>query len=529
MTWTLETSNGNEAAKIRNELIPYTAGATLDIGCGPWRAFRHFIGIDEQAQPGVQLAMRGESLEIFADEKFDAVFSSHFLEHVVDYKAALAEWWRVIKIGGHLCLYLPHREHYPKIGEPGGNPDHKHDFAPEDILNAMAEVARRAVRGWDLMEYEVRAGGNEYSFFLVFRKLASARTLFEGGKRVAAEAAARAAGNHVAIVRPGAYGDSLWASSIAAHLKDQGCRVTLYTGPQGEEVLRADPNIDRIIVVHDHQLSPAADPRELPAYWDAEAAKYNRMINLAEAIEKNNLAIHTDLRFYWPADVRRQIFGGSYFDRLHDLAGVPHKLRMRFCATPDERSAAQKRIRGLRVQGRKLVALAVSGSTPSKFYPHLDALLPALVAAKCDVIILGDTRGWRPVMDAAAPGAPAVSLHGRVRLIGQDWPMREALAFTQLCDIVIGQETALLNAVAIEPMRKVVLLSHSSRQNLTDRWLNTVALSGDVPCYPCHQLHQTFKHCPRDAATGAAVCQADIRVDLIVAAALEPLKYRTAA
>lgn len=517
MTWTLETSNGNEAAKIRNELVPYTAGATLDIGCGPWRAFRHFIGIDEQAQPGVTLAMRGENLRQFATEEWDAVFSSHFLEHVVDFKAALAEWWRVIKVGGHLCLYLPHKDHYPQIGQPGSNPDHKHDFAPDDIVHAMAEVARRSVRGWDLMEYQIRAGSNEYSFFLVFRKLADKRTVFDGGKRVVDEQRALDAGKSAAIVRPGAYGDSLWASSIAAHLKDEGYRVTVYTGPQGEEVLRADPNIDRIIAIHDHQFSL----QELPGYWDAESAKYNRFINLAEAVEKNNLAIHTDLRFYWPAEVRRQVFGGSYFDRIHDLAGVGHKLRMRFIPTPDERTAAQKRIRGLRVNGRRLVALAVSGSTPPKFYPHLDALLAALVEAKCDVIILGDTRGWQPAIEGP--------LHGRVRNIGQDWPIREALAFTQLCDIVIGQETALLNAVAIEPMRKVVLLSHSSRQNLTDRWHNTVALSGNVPCYPCHQLHQTFRHCPRDEATGAAACQADIRVQHIVAAALEPLKYRTAA
>lgn len=517
MTWTLATSNGNEAAKIRNELVPYTAGATLDIGCGPWRAFRHFIGIDEEAQPGVTLAMSGENLGIFADEKFDAVFSSHFLEHVVDYQAALAEWWRVIKVGGHLCLYLPHRDHYPQIGQPGANPDHKHDFAPEDVLNAMADIARKAVRGWDLMEYEIRAGGNEYSFFLVLRKMATPRCMFAGSKRVVDQQRAFTAGKSAAIVRPGAYGDSLWASSIAAHLKDQGYRVTVYTGPQGEEVLRADPNIDRIIAVHGHQFTL----QELPAYWDAESAKYNRFINLAEAVEKNNLAVSTDLRFYWPAEVRRQVFGGSYFDRLHDLAGVPHKLRMRFIPTPDERTAAQKRVRGMRAQGRKLVALAVSGSTPPKFYPHIDRLLPALVEQKCDVIILGDARGWRP------ESTPA--LHGRVRFIGTDWPIREALAFAQLTDIVIGQETAILNAMAIEPMRKVVLLSHSSRANLTDRWLNTVALSGNVACYPCHQLHQTFKHCTRDETTGAAACQAAIPVAQIVAAALEPLKYRTAA
>ena len=84
MTWSLETSRGNESAKIRWEALPYTRGAGLDIGCGPWKAFRHAIGIDGDKHDGVQLVMDGTNLAIFADGKFDFVFSSHFLEHVED-------------------------------------------------------------------------------------------------------------------------------------------------------------------------------------------------------------------------------------------------------------------------------------------------------------------------------------------------------------------------------------------------------------------------------------------------------------
>jgi hypothetical protein len=60
-------------------------------------------------------------------------------------------------------------------------------------------------------------------------------------------------------------------------------------------------------------------------------------------------------------------------------------------------------------------------------------------------------------------------------------------ALAQVADVVVGQETGLLNAVAMEPMRKVVLLSHSTHENLTKHWVNTEALTGDVPCYPCHR------------------------------------------
>ena len=34
MTWTAETSLGNEAGKIRWELVEYTNGTGLDLGCG---------------------------------------------------------------------------------------------------------------------------------------------------------------------------------------------------------------------------------------------------------------------------------------------------------------------------------------------------------------------------------------------------------------------------------------------------------------------------------------------------------------
>jgi ubiquinone/menaquinone biosynthesis C-methylase UbiE len=52
----------------------------------------------------------------------DFVYSAHLLEHVQDFESALREWWRVIKPGGYLVLYLPHKKFYPNIGVPGSNP-----------------------------------------------------------------------------------------------------------------------------------------------------------------------------------------------------------------------------------------------------------------------------------------------------------------------------------------------------------------------------------------------------------------------
>jgi hypothetical protein len=110
--------------------------------------------------------------------------------------------------------------------------------------------------------------------------------------------------------------------------------------------------------------------------------------------------------------------------------------------------------------------------------------------------------------------------HDRVTVIGKQWPMREAMVLAQVADVVVGQETGLLNAVAMEPMRKVVLLSHSTHENLTQHWVNTQALTGDVPCYPCHRIHLTFDKCVVDEKTGCAACQAAIAPEEVLSQVL---------
>jgi ADP-heptose:LPS heptosyltransferase/predicted SAM-dependent methyltransferase len=503
MTWSPDPrknrafQNG-ESAKVAWELVPYTRGVGLDLGCGPWKAFPHFIGIDGQAYPGSKggpsLVMDCARLGVFSDGAFDFVFSSHLLEHIEDTRAVLREWWRVIRPGGHLLLYLPHKAHYPNIGEPGANEDHKHDFEPQDIVDAMQAVAP----DWDLVESQERAGGDEYSFLQVYRKLPA------GGGQLASAMAPRPE-KRAAILRPGAYGDVIWTSSITWHLKREGFHVTVYTGDKGEEVLRHDPNVDRIIALGDEQIPKGF----LANYFIAEAKKYDVAINLVESIERNAIAWPSDVRFYWPANVRRDVFGGNYLELLHDLAGVPHEFHQRFYPTEAELAKAKAWQRD-RCGAEPMVVLAPAGSTPPKFWPHTPQLVHALADQGLHVVVLGDTRGMK-----IEPGP-------RVHPIGLEWPIREACALALVADAVIGQETALLNAVALEPMRKVVLLSHSTPENLTKHWTNTVALHGAVPCYPCHQIHQSFGTCTRNPANGTAACQSAITPEAVLAALAQP-------
>lgn len=173
MTWSLENSKNDESSKVRWELVPYMRGRALDLGCGPYKVFPHFTGVDN----GHHWGMRGvdervetaEKLSIFADESCDLTYSSHLLEHIPfeSVPATLKEWMRVTKKGGYMALYLPDEDEYPKVGHPHANTDHKWNVSYDKVVEAMEKLEC----DWDLVDFQKRNQADEYSLFFVFKKL----------------------------------------------------------------------------------------------------------------------------------------------------------------------------------------------------------------------------------------------------------------------------------------------------------------------------------------------------------------------
>lgn len=62
-------------------------------------------------------------------ESYDAVHSSHCLEHMFDPRHALNEWWLLVKPGGYLVLVVPDEDLYEQGFWPSRfNGDHKNTF-----------------------------------------------------------------------------------------------------------------------------------------------------------------------------------------------------------------------------------------------------------------------------------------------------------------------------------------------------------------------------------------------------------------
>lgn len=104
----------------------YCQGHGLDIGYGGDPVVPNAQGWDYEHGDAHHL----NGLE---DGSFDFVYSSHLLEHLPDCELALKNWWRVLKPGGYLILYLPHRDLYEKKKTLPSrfNDDHAHFFLPD--------------------------------------------------------------------------------------------------------------------------------------------------------------------------------------------------------------------------------------------------------------------------------------------------------------------------------------------------------------------------------------------------------------
>ena len=103
------------------------------------------IGIDLE-YPGYD----GRTLP-FDEGSQDAVFVSHCLEHIEDYRTVIADWFRVLRVGGHLIIAVPHQYLYErKLMLPSRfNLDHRRFYTPGSLMREIEESL-------DPMSYRVR-------------------------------------------------------------------------------------------------------------------------------------------------------------------------------------------------------------------------------------------------------------------------------------------------------------------------------------------------------------------------------------
>ena len=116
----------NEASKTRRLWTRLETdilqGRGIDIGCGPDPVTPDARRFDREHGDANVISRH-------VSDTYDFVFSAHCLEHMVDARAAILEWWTLVKPGGHLFVIVPDEELYEQGIWPSiFNPDHKATF-----------------------------------------------------------------------------------------------------------------------------------------------------------------------------------------------------------------------------------------------------------------------------------------------------------------------------------------------------------------------------------------------------------------
>lgn len=159
----------------------YLSGNGLDIGFGGDLIIPDAQGFDFEHGDAQFLAE-------LKDEQFDFVYSSHTLEHMPVPAVALKNWFRVLKKGGYLVIYIPQRDLYEKKKTLPSrfNPNHTHFFLIDhdelpDTLGIVPLIknnlsryemiyAKECSEGHTITDPLIHSDG-EYSIEVVLRKL----------------------------------------------------------------------------------------------------------------------------------------------------------------------------------------------------------------------------------------------------------------------------------------------------------------------------------------------------------------------
>lgn len=487
-------------SRVKFEFVRYTRGDGLDVGHGANKSFPHAVAVrlptDEECEARKIREIVTESLALLPevdDGKCDFVIAADVArllgEHTL--AAALDNYLRVVRDGGHVCLYEPELE-------------------PRAFIAAVDEVAK--VRGIDVLRFEAWPHGGA---FIVLQRTGAEPMLARSFERKPAPE------KRACVVRHGGIGDQLQAAFLLPALKRAGFHVTVLTTPQGRELIEHDPNVDEWFMVDRGQVPPS----DLPWFWEVISQHYERFVNLNESVEGTFLAIPGRVQHQWPHALRHQMLNGNYAEHAAAIAQVPFVAEGQFYPTPQEVERAERFLSEINSDMNReaiighigepvfVILWALAGSSPHKATPHQDWIVNEVLnrLKRAVVIFVGDEVC--KILEAGWEKEP------RVYCRSGEMKIRDVLTLAQRVNCVVGPETGVLNAVCYEPkVHKVLMLSHSSRENLSKHWVNTASFAGESPCYPCHQLHYDARYCPRDEESHAALCQQGVPPQRLYAA-----------
>jgi ADP-heptose:LPS heptosyltransferase len=420
------------------------------------------------------------NLDLFKDGQLDHIYIGPLVEalQIGDVTSLFQQASQKLKIGGHLILHT-------RIGN--------HNAGATEFWPAHTEAMIGECGKW---QKKLTSEQSEQSI-QVYKRVP--------GKKGILPIKPLPAAKRVCVVRYGAFGDAIIISPLLRKLKEDGYHVTLNINPYCREVFNFNPHIDNLVVQEKDSIPNGA----LDGYWRFWATQYDRYINLSESLEGDLLIVEGRREFFTTKSWRHEKCNKNYYDYVFTRAGYGPETfgqigEMHF-STAEERKAKEF-FRDL--EDKFVILWALNGSSHHKVYPLMEGVLTEWFKDHLDsrAITTGDYMARLLEFE-----------HPQLIEKAGKWKIRESLLATKYANLVIGPETAITNASGCYDTPKIVLLSHSTKENLTKYFKNDYSLEPDVeraPCYPCHMLHYTRESCVEgtivDNTTNATLAKAPI-------------------
>ena len=312
----------------------------------------------------------------------------------------------------------------------------------------------------------------------------------------------------VCVLRWGAYGDAIIATVLFPLLKADGYEIHFHCTKRTRDVTKYNPYIDKWILYE----TDSVPNDELGVYWDNLSQQYDKFINLSGSIEGSLLIPDYYADSALSKKARHERCNINYYDRTLELGGYGHitgRSGELYFSSSEEKLAKKKRHK---YRDKFIIAWTLSGSSLHKAYAYTEYVFGSILNNMPEAMIftLGDALCEFFEVEFQS--------HPRFKGLAGKQSIRKSLILTKYADLVVGAETGVLNAAACFNTPKIVLLSHSSKENLTKYWTNTTALHALVPCYPCHILHFDSKSCILHPKLETPVCMTNLPMNMVYGA-----------
>lgn len=323
------------------------------------------------------------------------------------------------------------------------------------------------------------------------------------------------------VIRIGeAIGDIFVITPLIRHLSKLGHEIYVLTGKIGEDILRYNPLISKIII-HQRDSVPL---NKLGEYFEGMKSnlKCDKMVDLCESVECRVILHPSQPQYNYPLQERKKYAERNVYELTMEKAGFNDFNVIDFIPEiyfDDDEISKFMDFRANYI-GKKLILWCLSGSGIHKFYPYYSDVIK-------EILEWNENVHFITVGDEACQILELLANHPRILNKSGEWSLRETFLACKYVSLVIAPETGILHAAGCFKTPKIALFSHTNHEVLTKYFYKVYPIHPQVYCHPCfHFIMNSKVQCEYHHASSSVHCMHTLNPKVIISKIEEILYFK---